>query len=495
MKIQKKIIKHYEDINFDAGVFLPLVEWLVNGMDKKIVVFKNGNILVAKEMLSRLESVIQKMLPFSLFPRDIYETEPKIIEEILTASFDKKHKAAIAEDEEKLTDAQEDLRKLIMLAVDRKVSDVHFEIRNERCIIRFREFGDMKIITEWSVARATKVAFVAFNKESDDVKTHFNSIIPHDASMQLLIDGNPVRIRLASIPAYPYPSFDLVLRILAVDNTIVPLEGLGYNETQLALLQRMIQQKSGALIMAGATGSGKTTTLASMISLIPKSKKVYTIEDPIERRITNASQVPVNHENSLCTFSNLVRQTMRMDPDCLIIGEIRDEDTARTAARAAITGHLVLTTLHANSATNIALRLLDLGLDIGTLADPGFLKLAMYQTLVKKLCPTCKQASKNDYQRDVLESDHVYTRGEDPNCSTCEGKGIMGRMVVAELIELGGTEFDFIQRQSWYEWHQHFSDQKCTILDRSLSLIKKGMISVEDAESAIGYIQLLHKEN
>jgi type II secretory ATPase GspE/PulE/Tfp pilus assembly ATPase PilB-like protein len=494
MIIQKKAINRYEDINFDVGTFLPLVDWCVRTMKEEVVVFTNGNVFITEAMLSRLEAVVQKMLPFAIFPRNVYPTNPKIIKEILAASTGQDIDLN-AKEEDKLTDAQEDLRELITLAIQRKVSDVHFEVRKERCLVRFREFGDMTIVSEWSTSRAAKLAFVAFNKESDDVKSHFNSIIPHDASMQLNIDGNPVRIRLASIPAYPYPAFDLVLRILAVDDTIIPLEDLGYTETQLHLLKRSIQQKSGAIIMAGATGSGKTTTLASLINLIPREKKVYTIEDPIERKILNASQVPVNHENPLCTFSHLVRQTMRMDPDCLIVGEIRDENTAKTSSRAAITGHMVLTTLHANSATNIVLRLIDLGLDLGTLTDPGFLKVLSYQTLVKKLCPECKKPSDNNHQRQVLESEHIHVRGSNPDCPTCKGKGISGRVIVAELIELGGTEFGFIQKQAWYDWHKHFASKKTSVLDRTLELIKMGDISVEDAESAIGYIGLLHADN
>lgn len=492
MIIQKDLINRYEDINFDVGPFLPLIHWCINTMNKEVVVFKNGNVFVTENMLPRIEVVVKKMLPFSLFPRQIYPTNPKIIEEILAANSGNKEINTKVEND-KLTDAQEDLRELITMAIQRRVSDVHFEVRKDRCLIRFREFGDMTIIKEWAASRATKLAFVAFNKESDDVKTHFNSIIPHDASMQINIDSNPVRIRLASIPAYPYPSFDLVLRILAVDDTIIPLEKLGYTEIQLNQLKRVIKQKSGAIIMAGATGSGKTTTLASLIDLIPRDKKVYTIEDPIEKKLLNASQVPVNHENPLCTFSHLVRQTMRMDPDCLIIGEIRDEDTARTASRAAITGHLVLTTLHANSATNIVLRMQDLGLDIGTLSDPGFLKVLSYQTLVKKLCSKCKVPSKNTFQSKVLECAHVYERGNDPTCPECQGKGISGRMIIAELIELDGPEFEFIQKQAWYEWHKYFTNKKNTVLDRALALIQNGTISVPDTESAIGYIKKLHE--
>lgn len=497
MIIQKKIINRYEDVTFDVGCFLPLVDWCINTMKEEVVIFKNGNIFISKDMLPRVESVVQKMLPFSLFPKDIFEANPQIIKEILAANTGQDANVSLAEEEEKnqkLSGAQEALREIIAQAIKNKVSDVHFEVRKDVCVIRFREYGDMVTYTTWSAIQATKVAFVAFNKESDDVKSHFNSLIPHDASMQINMDGNPIRIRLASIPAYPYPSFDLVLRILAVDDTIIPLSSLGYTETQLKLLRRVIQQKNGAIIMAGATGSGKSTTLASMIELIPKHRKVYTIEDPIERKLLNASQIPVNHENALCTFSHLVRQTMRMDPDCLVIGEIRDEDTARNSARAAITGHVVLATLHANSATNIAMRLLDLGLDINTLADPGFLKLLSYQTLVKKLCPVCKQPSKNDYQRHALEVDQIFVNGHDSSCPKCHGKGVSGRMVIAELIELSGVEFDFIQRQAWYDWHKHVISQKNTVLDQTLFLIKNGIISVEDAESAVGYINVLHAE-
>ncbi|MCL9780657.1 Flp pilus assembly complex ATPase component TadA [Vibrio sp. S4M6] len=490
MASEEQYIDSYEDIEFSTEVFLPLTSWCIDNTKSGVVIFSCGNVIISENNRQQKDMVIRVMARHFLPVKRIFFTKNQ---DILDSFFDVMSEFQDDKVEDKntdkseMTEAQEDLRSIIKSAFDLNVSDIHIEVRKKIAKIKFRKDGSMFTFREWSASRATRITFVAFNKESDDVKKHFSSSIPHDASMEIVIQGQPIRVRLASIPAYPYPGFDIVMRILTVQNSITELSGLGYTDNQLNLLKRNMKRKSGAIIIAGATGSGKTTTLAALISKIPKDKKIYTIEDPVEKRLANATQIPTNSDNSLCTFAALTRQTMRMDPDCIVIGEVRDEDTASMMSRASITGHLVLTTLHANSAINIVLRLKDLGLDTSTLTDPSFLSVLGYQTLVKKLCSVCKVP---DDDSEVIEKfgKNVYKKSTGTRCKQCNGSGIDGRLVIAELIQLGEQEFQHINNNTWFEWHKQLKQSGLTVQAQAKSYISSGVISLHDAESSVGLL-------
>ena len=489
ISFEKKRITNYQDIDFSTEVYWPLAIWSLEHMQGKVVVFRNGNVLVTEDCIEKQNIIVREMARHIMGINKCYIAEKAVIDDFIEGALDQVGKEN--NEDEELTTAREDLREIVAYAVDHDVTDIHLEVRKQLAKIRFRKDGDMFTLREWSAQRVRCMCFTAFNRESDDVKKHFNGVIPHDASMELAVKGMNVRVRLASIPAYPYPGFDVVFRILTVKQNVIPLEALGYDKGQMKILQDNIRRKNGAIIIAGATGSGKTTTLASLIRLLPKEKKIYTIEDPVEKKLDNATQIPTNDENSLCTFSSLVRQTLRMDPDCLVIGEVRDEDTANMMSRASITGHLVLTTVHANSAVNIVLRLKDLGLDMSTLTDPNFLAVLGYQTLVKKICQACKKPSENNHHRDILGTE-VSVNGEDPNCTQCNGTGVDGRVVVAEMVELGEREYEYIANMQWFQWLKDLKDRKERVVDKVLNLIAAGKVSVRDAESAIGLIHELN---
>jgi type II secretory ATPase GspE/PulE/Tfp pilus assembly ATPase PilB-like protein len=494
MKIESKILYSQNDLDFESSIFLPLVGWNLSVMKGHVVIFENGNVLLTEDHKANLQQTVEQMARHFLLPQQFFVATPALIKELLDSmsGFEEVMERNEKKDQrEDLTAAQEDLRDLIGYAMRNQISDIHLEVRKNHAKIRCRRYGEMTIYKEWLALRALRVCFVAFNRESDDVKKHFNTIVPHDASMELEIDGRRVRVRLGSVPAYPYPSFDVVFRILTMgEDRVLSIDELGYTLKQKKIFEIAMARKSGAIILAGATGSGKTTTLASLVQLIPKEKKIYTIEDPVEKKLMNATQIPTNHDNPLSTFGMLVRQTLRMDPDCIVIGEVRDENTASMMARASITGHLVLSTLHANSAINIVLRLKDLGLDMNVLTDPDFLTILCYQVLLKKLCDHCKVLSDHLTHRALLGEN--YVKGHDKRCLTCKGKGVVGRIVAAEVIRFGERELNYIRHNQAYEWSRDLEKREESLKYRVLDLIREGVVSVEDAESAIGYIDELH---
>ncbi|MHC0449412.1 MAG: GspE/PulE family protein, partial [Candidatus Lariskella arthropodorum] len=405
-----------------------------------------------------------------------------------------------------LSTIQLTLRNCIDSAITQGVSDIHIAVRPDECKVKFRHSGMLKLHAVWSSDLARKVCFVAFNKETDNSGAHFNGHTPQDGSMTLkLASGELVRIRLASVPAHPFPSFDVVFRILNVEGSQLKQDLItyGYTPTQVALLKLAIAKPNGAVIVSGPTGSGKTTTLATLLGMIPEHKKVYSIEDPVEKIVQNATQIPVNTDSNKNNFAGMTRQTLRLDPDCISIGEIRDSDTAIMAARAAITGHMVLSTLHTNSAMNIVYRLKDLGLTTAQLVDPSFLVLLVFQMLIKVLCPHCSRSIESDEMQDDprLSRWQSYFGSEKVQnfkiksgvlstgdvCPHCNGSGYAGRQVIAETLWLDDVGRQMIEKGEFYAWAEHLKKNGfMTYIDHAKMLTLKGIVDVRDVELLLG---------
>lgn len=394
---------------------------------------------------------------------------------------------------------QKRLRIIIQEAVSAGVSDVHLEVREKIAKIRFRKHGELYLHAEWFPKIAREVASVAFNKETDHATSHFNPLVPQNASMPLEISGQELRLRLASVPAHG--GFDVVMRILGAtqDQVSVPsLSDLGYSPDQVKLIARASKLPNGAILMAGPTGSGKTTTLASCMSMVENDRKVFTIEDPVEKFIDNATQVPVNTDKEDRSFASFGRASLRMDPDVIVLGEMRDEDTAAVMVRAAITGHLVYSTIHTNSAANIVTRLADLGISNVLLSDGSLLKCLMYQRLVATLCQDCCTpiTESNLYTKKLPRwqayfgeyFDHLRVRNLDP-CDKCHRLGIKGRRVVAEVIWVDDKGREFIQEGDTYNWEKYLRQQGWRDhREHAIALVAQGLVDPVDAEKVIGEI-------
>lgn len=473
-----------------------MVSWCLDDAKGSLVVMNSGKILTTKRTSPMVQNCRVVMQQKGLEPRQVLVADPKVIEGLLFA--------VEADDQETLSDqelsvTQEQLRSLVSDALNAQVSDVHIEVREDICHVRFRKDGDMVLYREWPAEKARRLCFVAFNKESDHLQHHFNPLVPQDAAMQLKLDnGTLVRIRLASIPTHPQPSFDVTLRVLTSEDLVPSLSELGYTDVQESLLRKAMQRPHGAILISGPTGSGKTTTLSSCLNLLPDRQKIYTIEDPVEKIVANASQVPVNTDKDNRSFANMTRQTLRMDPDCVTIGEVRDADTATMLARAAVTGHLVLSTVHTNSAVNIITRLSELGLSPTLLADPNFLVLLVFQRLIKKLCATCSiPLSESKRHQPYLESwknvfgdaiQQMRANGNNINCLTCEGKGVKGRIVISEVIWVDLASRAFIQNKDTLGWENYLNEQGLlSCREHAKSRVISGEVDVLDAEALVGH--------
>jgi general secretion pathway protein E len=395
---------------------------------------------------------------------------------------------------ESVSEQQQRLRHLVHEALLAQSSDIHIEVRDDLARIRFRKHGELYLHAEWMPKLAREIASVAFNKETDHAVSHFNPMVPQSASMSLRIDGHDVRLRLASLPAHH--GFDVVLRVLTVgEDNLLPLKDLGYRDDQIQLLTKAIHMPNGAILIAGPTGSGKTTTIASCLQMIAPHRKVYTIEEPVEKVINTITQIPVNTEHDDRGFVSMARAALRMDPDVIALGEMRDEETARVMVRAALTGHLVLSTLHTNSATGIVTRLVDMGISSSLLADNNVLLCLICQRLVPTLCNHCATPLlRSDLHKPHLERwkkqmadhfDQIRVRGH--QCRHCKGTGLDGRTVIAEIIWVDEISRKYIQQVDTLGWEIYLKQQGwVNYRDQANDLVRSGRSDPLDVERVIG---------
>jgi general secretion pathway protein E/type IV pilus assembly protein PilB len=320
---------------------------------------------------------------------------------------------------------------LLADAVERSASDIHFEPEQNFLRIRYRIDGVLRQIrslhkTYWP-AMAVRIKVMA---KMNIAETR----APQDGRISLTLTGRAVDFRVAS-QATSHGE-NVVLRILDRQKGIVPLDGLGLEASQLALLKKMIARPEGIILVTGPTGSGKTTTLYSVLNHInTDGLNIMTLEDPVEYPMTLIRQTSVN-EAAKMDFANGIRSLMRQDPDVILVGEVRDEDTATMAFRAAMTGHQVYSTLHTNSAIGAIPRLLDIGIVADILA--GNIIGIVAQRLVRRLCKHCKQP----YEAQVPECkllgvlpDKAPTLYRAVGCDHCDYQGYRGRLAIMELLK------------------------------------------------------------
>jgi type II secretory ATPase GspE/PulE/Tfp pilus assembly ATPase PilB-like protein len=270
---------------------------------------------------------------------------------------------------------------------------------------------------------------------------------PQDGRISATMSGRVVDFRVASLPTTH--GENLVLRILDRQKGIVPLDKLGLEAEQLELLKRMISRPEGIILVTGPTGSGKTTTLYSVLNHINSDGvNIMTLEDPVEYPMTLIRQTSVAEAAKL-DFANGIRALMRQDPDAILVGEIRDRDTAEMAFRAAMTGHQVYSTLHTNSAVGAFPRLMDIGIVPDILS--GNIIGIIAQRLVRRLCRTCRQS----YDPDVRERRVLGITPTEPcaifravGCEQCDYQGYKGRGAILEILKIDGSIDELVARRA-----------------------------------------------
>lgn len=320
-------------------------------------------------------------------------------------------------------------------AVQVKASDIHIEPQENKLNIRFRIDGVMHMQTQAdtkiSSALVLRLKLMSGLNISD-------KRLPQDGRFGIKVKSQPVDIRISTMPTQYGES--VVMRLLIQNAGSFSLDKLGMPADLLARFKKLIHRPSGMVLVTGPTGSGKTTTLyAALNALNSHENKIITVEDPVEYRLPGINQVQVNEKIEL-DFPRVLRATLRQDPDVLLVGEMRDEETSRTGLRAAMTGHLVLSTLHTNDASTAPVRLIDMGAPKFMVAMS--LMGVIAQRLVRLICDRCKteyQPSPHELawmMQEVpdLNPQHKFSHGK--GCSHCNDTGYQGRVGVYELLEM-----------------------------------------------------------
>lgn len=319
---------------------------------------------------------------------------------------------------------------IIIDSINNKASDIHFNPTEDGIVIRIRIDGELrnyaKVPGYVKKNMITRIKILAGMNITE-------SRVPQDGAIKQKILDKDVDLRVSSLPTNM--GENIVIRILDYTMSSQGIETLGFNETNLKKLIKMMSEPNGIILVTGATGSGKSTTVYSILQrLNTTDRNIITVEDPIEMNIPGINQVQVISDIGL-TFAASLRSILRQDPDIIMIGEIRDDETAQIAVRASITGHLVLSTIHTNSALNTIERLLDMNIErylLGT-ALTGIIS----QKLTKKLCPYCRETRPtNDYEKKVfknslnLDINEIY---QAKGCDKCH-EGYKGRVALHEVL-------------------------------------------------------------
>lgn len=314
-------------------------------------------------------------------------------------------------------------------------SDIHIEPQEKKLLIRFRIDGVLHIQTETDSRIATALALRLKLMSGLDIS---EKRIPQDGRFNVKVRNAAVDVRISTMPTQYGES--VVMRLLKQGSGMLDLEHLGMPADMLERVRRIIHRSSGAVLVTGPTGSGKTTTLYAVLQeLNTPDKKVITVEDPVEYRLPGINQVQV-HEKIDLSFSRVLRSVLRQDPDIILVGEMRDQETTQIGLRAAITGHMVLSTLHTNDAIGTPIRLLDMGAPRYMVAMS--LQLVIGQRLLRVICESCVEPhnllpQEREWLRYELGGEvdrHDYRRGK--GCSRCNGTGYLGRTGVYEMLEM-----------------------------------------------------------
>ena len=325
-------------------------------------------------------------------------------------------------------------------ALQRRASDVHVETRDNEVQIKYRIDGVLYPAMDPIDKRfhATIISRIKVMAELDIAEKR----IPQDGRFKLKIKGKTVDFRVSIIPTIH--GEDCVIRILDKESTSeefkqLNLEVLGFEPDIMKRIRRHAAEPYGMLLVTGPTGSGKTTTLYAVLSEIQSSEyKMITIEDPVEYQLRGVTQIPVNEKKGL-TFARGLRSILRHDPDKIMVGEIRDEETANIAIQSALTGHLVFTTVHANNVVDVLGRFLNMKVEPYNFVSA--LNCVLAQRLVRRICPACRE--RVTYPKEVLEEFKIPLEQaakaelyEGRGCLDCNGTGFRGRMAISELLEL-----------------------------------------------------------
>ena len=364
---------------------------------------------------------------------------------------------------------------IIRQAIDEKASDIHLEPYKDKINLRYRIDGSLYEIPP--PARHLHVPIISRIKILARLDIA-EKRLPQDGNISAKLEDRTVDLRISTIPTVWGEK--VVMRIL--DKKAVPLDltCLGFEQKQIELIKKTLQQPYGLLLVTGPTGSGKSTTLyAALHETIDPRKNIVTAEDPVEFRIDGINQVHVKPDVGL-TFATALRAFLRQDPDIIMVGEVRDMETAQICVRAALTGHFVLTTLHTNDAASAVTRLLDIGIETYLLTPS--LSLVLAQRLARKLCSKCKEPyePKPDQHGGLkFKTDLIYRA---KGCPECNQTGYKGRVVVAEALAVDDAIRQLITHKASYLQIKDAARKNGmdTIFETGLKKVEAGVTSLDE---------------
>jgi general secretion pathway protein E/type IV pilus assembly protein PilB len=376
------------------------------------------------------------------------------------------------------------LESLVKEAQSLRSSDIHIEVYDDKCRIRFRVDG--QLIERHKVNKAEYPTLI--NKIKISAKCDIaEKRLPQDGRIRYTVSNSKIDIRVSILPTLHGEK--VVLRLLGNDASHIDILKLGFTDDELERYKTAIQKTHGIILISGPTGSGKTTTLYATLKQLNKPKSnILTIEDPIEYTLDGVNQVQLNDDIGL-TYSEALRTFLRQDPDVIMLGEIRDAATAQMAIRAALTGHLVLSTIHTNSAWGTISRLIDMGVPAYLLANT--INLSVAQRLVRILCPHCKKEEAFDAMElpKAFRTAKISRQFKPVGCNQCYFTGYKGRKAVYEVINITRELSEAIKEQKATINEYCKLNKISTLAANVLDLFEQGNTSLEEI-----YPYLIHED-
>ncbi|MCM8791630.1 MAG: Flp pilus assembly complex ATPase component TadA [Candidatus Omnitrophica bacterium] len=457
-----------------CAMYDPLDLVLIDNLRKLTGCEINPVIATRADIIKAIEEFYGKQTFLKQAVEATYEVAPAIEEAIELAEGQLSLDALIARAEEapvvKLTDL------IIRQAINERASDIHIEPFKDRISLRYRIDGKLyEIPPPAKHLHLPIISRIKILAKLDIAEKR----LPQDGAFFVKLEDRVIDIRVSTIPTIYGEK--VVLRLLDKSSVVLDLNQLGFETHQLEQIRKCINMPYGLILLTGPTGSGKTTTLYSILNEIKDpTKNIITIEDPVEYRLEGINQVQVKPEIGL-TFATALRSFLRQDPDVMLVGEIRDMETAEICIRSALTGHLVFSTLHTNDAPSAINRLIDIGVH-SYLITPSLL-MVVAQRLLRKLCPDCKEAYEPDPEQlggIKLNAELIY---RPKGCSKCSQVGYKGRLCVAEVMVVTDKIREAITKHATYQEIKELciSEGMQTLYRSALRKVESGITSLEEA--------------
>ncbi len=454
----------------------PLDLILIDNLKKLTGCDINPVIATKADIIKAIEEFYGKSTIFKEAIQASYERGPAVVAEEIEADEELSLDKLIARAEEAPVVKLVDL--IIRQAINERASDIHVEPFREKISLRYRIDGKLyEIPPPAKHLHLPIISRIKILAKLDIAEKR----LPQDGGFLVKIEDRPIDLRVSTIPTIYGEK--IVLRILDRSQVILDLGRLGFDSRQLEQFRSIINSPYGLIFITGPTGSGKTTTLYSILSEINNpSKNILTIEDPIEYKLEGINQVQIKPEIGL-TFASALRSFLRQDPDVMLVGEVRDLETAEICIRSALTGHLVLSTLHTNDAASAINRLVDIGVE-PYLLTPSLIAIAS-QRLIRRLCPECKEAYEPTPEQlggVKIKTDLIY---RPKGCAKCNQIGYSGRSCIAEIVLINDQIRDLIsQRAASYKIKQAAKAAGMqTLYESALKNVESGVTSLEEALS------------